>query len=492
MINIKEFLKTLPMQPGVYQMLGEQGEVLYVGKARYLKKRVASYFSDKQKDIKTNALLSHVQNISVTVTPTENEALLLECRLIKKYKPHYNILFRDDKSYPFILITNERPYPCIKFYRGAQKAKGYYFGPYPNVMAVRETIQLIQKLFGLRSASDHYSPSRKRPCLKYQIGLCSGSCAGLISEKEYKMSVQHAILFLQGKKKRVFTQLNRQMEKASRALNYETAAKIRDQIARFKAIQEQQQQQQQQQPHAAISHKPERFIALEAVLDAWGLTKTIHKIECFDISHTMGESTMASCVVFNTQGALKNKYRRFAIKNITPGDDVAAMHQVVHRRYQRLQTECAELPDLVLIDGGLGQLGAAHQALAALNIHTMIVMGVAKGAGRKPGLETLYVSGQPAMNLAADSPALLLIQQIRDEAHLFAITSHRQQRAKKRFTSSLEKIPGIGKKRRRELLTHFGGIQAINRASLEELSQVTGINQSLAKRIFETLHNDGS
>jgi excinuclease ABC subunit C len=483
MINIKDFLKTLPTQPGVYQMLGEKGEVLYVGKARHLKKRIASYFSSKQKDIKTKALLSHIKDISVTVTATENEALLLECRLIKKYKPHYNVLFRDDKSYPYILITEERPYPCIKFYRGEKEPKGKYFGPYPNIIAVREAIHLVQKIFGLRVSNDHYSPNRTRPCLKYQIGLCSGSCAGLISEKEYRISVQNAILFLQGKKKRVLSQLNRQMQEASRALNYEMAAKIRDQIARFQMIQE--------QSDASVTHKPDYFIVLEPLLSTWGLNKPIKKIECFDISHSMGEATVGSCVVFNPEGAVKRDYRRFNIKNVTPGNDVAAIHQAVFRRYQRLQTELSPLPDLVLIDGGLGQLAAAQKALNELNIHEIILIGVAKGAGRKPGLETLHFINKPAINLPMDSPALLLIQRIRDEAHRFAITSHRKQRAKKRFTSSLEKIPGIGKKRRRELLTHFGGIQAINRASLKELCEVTGISESLAKQIFEALHTNG-
>jgi excinuclease ABC subunit C len=603
MQNTHIFLQTLTTHPGVYQMLGENGVVLYIGKARNLKKRLSSYFSGKQQNIKTAALLKHVSDIQVTITHSEKEALLLECNLIKKYRPHYNVLFRDDKSFPYILITDDHPYPAIDFYRGNKKKEGNYFGPYPDTTAVRETIHLIQKLFGLRTVRDRYDPRRTRPCLHYQIGLCSGACAGLISPEEYQHDVHYARLFLQGKNNQVMDELHTQMEEASNHLQYELAARLRDQIAKIRNLQESQYISSMQgdadvigfamegiaciqlllirggrilgsrayfptvPPHSTaeeiltsfimqhylsdqkgadiipkrlvlekmlperhllmntlgekaqhtviLSHDvrgerkkwleiannsakqsvtsqrlsqanmQERMAALQAVLKR---TNPPARIECFDISHTMGEATIGSCVVFNSQGPLKSDYRRFNIKNITPGDDVAAMHQVIQRRYQRLQAEQAVLPDIILIDGGRTQLKAAEQIISHLGIHGILLIGVAKGPARKPGLETLYISGKPAMHLDSDSLALHLIQHIRDEAHRFAITSHRKQRDKKRHTSVLESIPGIGAKRRREILRYFGGIQAINRASLEELTKVPGISQSLAQRIFEALH----
>lgn len=604
MLNIKAFLNNITSQPGVYQMLGKDNKVLYVGKARNLKKRLTSYFSAKQKDIKTQALLKHVHDINVTVTHSEKDALLLECNLIKKYQPHYNVLFRDDKSYPYILITKDQPYPCIQFYRGDKSLDGYYFGPYPSATAVRETIHLLQKLFGLRLCQDRYYPERTRPCLQYQIGFCSGSCASLISPEEYQADVKHAMLFLEGKNQQVLEDLNTKMEYSSRELQYETAAKLRDQIAKFRDIQSRQHisakygdvdvigfaedsivciqllvvrggrmlgsrayfpsfpanstveeiitsfitqhylginkdreaipkeividvtlpdryllaktltQEAQRKvviasqvrgerkkwleianssaKQAVVSHlfnkanMQERFSALQALLP---LKKPIDRVECFDISHTMGEETVGSCVVFNKEGPVKSDYRRFNIKEITPGDDVAAMHQILLRRYQKLQINDAKMPDLILIDGGPTQLSAALKTLQELNIKDINLMGVAKGVTRKPGLETLHIPDQPPLHLTPDSLALHLIQQIRDEAHRFAITGHRQKRDKKRVTSSLETIPGIGAKRRRELLRYFGGIQAINRASLEEIAKVPGISQALAKRIFAALHN---
>jgi excinuclease ABC subunit C len=603
MENVKVFLQNLTSHPGVYQMLGEDGVVLYVGKARNLKKRLTSYFSARQQDIKTLALLKHVVNIEVTITHSENEALLLECNLIKKYKPHYNILFRDDKTFPYILITNDHPYPAIDFYRGSKKTAGTYFGPYPDSTAVRETLHLIQKLFGLRTARDRYDPKRVRPCLQYQIGMCSGACAGIISVEEYQQDVHHASLFLEGKNNQILDELNTKMEHAAKALKYELAAKLRDQIAKIRGLQARQYISAEQgdadvigfameglaciqllivrggrilgskayfpsvPPHSTadeiltsfimqhylredrgiemipkriimdrdlpergllvkvlsdmaqrkvvLSHEVrgerkkwleialasakqsvisrilsranmhDRFAALQ---DLVGLSKPPTRIECFDISHTMGEATVASCVVFNNNGPVKNDYRRFNIKEITPGDDIAAMHQAIRRRYQRLQAESAVLPDIILIDGGPTQLKAAEQIIHELDIKGIILIGVAKGPTRKPGLETLHIPGKPARHLNSDSMALHLIQQIRDEAHRFAITGHRKQRDKKRHTSVLESIPGIGAKRRREILLYFGGIQAINRASLEELAKVPGISQSLAKRIFEALH----
>lgn len=607
MPNIKDFLKSLTTQPGVYQMLGEGGKILYVGKARNLKKRVTSYFSNQVKDNKTIALMGHVQDITITITHTENEALLLECNLIKKHKPHYNVLFRDDKSFPYILITQEKPYPSIDLYRGHKKTSDKYFGPYPNVYAVRETIYLIQKLFGLRMSNDKYYPKRSRPCLKYQIGLCSGACAGLISEEEYAKSVQHAILFLQGKNQLILKQLQEQMKQASDALHYEKAAKIRDQLAKFDALQERQcvsaehgdadvigfsaagvvciqllmvrggrilgsqayfpsvplnsskeevlisfitqhylsqnseinlipkeiimdiqlperswlinaltesakhkvsfatnvrgerkkwleianasAEQSAKSRFRHATNTEERFQELQDLLRAEHVDQ-LERIECFDISHTMGEATVASCVVFNRNGALKSDYRRFNIKDITPGDDVAAMRQAIFRRYEGSLSKSTPLPDVLLIDGGITQLGVARKILAELDIHQITLIGVAKGVTRKAGLETLHINDRAPIHLETDSPALHLIQQIRDEAHRFAITGHRNQRDRKRLKSSLETIPGIGENRRRELLRYFSGIQAIKHASLEELEKVPGISKALATKIFEAFKHE--
>lgn len=601
MIDTKAFLKNLTHHAGVYQMLDEKDEVIYVGKAKNLKKRLASYFRSNQ-DVKTQALMKHVKNIEVTITRNEYEALLLECNLIKKFHPRYNILLRDDKSYPYILITNEHPYPRIDFYRGAIKKEGLYFGPFPNGTAVRETIHLIQKVFQIRTCQDHFFSSRTRPCLHHQIGLCSGSCTGLISVEDYQQNVRHAILFLQGKNEEILDELSKQMEIAAQKLNYELAASLRNQIAKIREIQQKQyisaaegdvdiiglateqgmacihllvlrsgrmlgsraffpsipdnaspeeilnafitQHYLAQTLHevpkeiiiakklseqallaealsASAHHKrlissavrgerkkwlemananakqalasrllnkantAERFLMLQTVLQ---LEKPPKRIECFDISHTMGEATVASCVVFNETGPMKSDYRRFNITDITPGDDIAAVYQALCRRYQAQQTHERKLPDVLLIDGGLAQLHIAEKALSELSIKNITLVGVAKGVARKPGFETLHLENHEPIHLAPDSIALHLIQQIRDEAHRFAITGHRQRRDKKRRTSSLETIPGIGAKRRRELLRYFGGIQALNRASLDEITRVPGISFSLAKRIFEAIH----
>lgn len=603
MFNIKDFLSTLTNHPGVYQMLGEKDKVLYVGKARNLKKRVSSYFSGKQQDIKTQSLIKHVINIEVIITHSENEALLLECNLIKKYKPHYNVLFRDDKSYPYILITHET-FPRIDFYRGKKKSNADYFGPYPSAGAARETVHLIQKLFQLRTCHDHFFSTRNRPCLHYQIGQCSGSCTGLISPSDYQKQVHLATLFLQGKNSEVIDELNQHMEKASKHLNFELAARFRDQISRLRQVQEKQYVSSTFKGDAdvislvatagvtciqllsvrdgrmlgshsyfpsvpegassqeiissfviqhylgvsqdripkeiitseslldrdwlmnALTEKAERKISLshhvrgerkkwlemvvlsakqslasqlqnkintkqrmEALQKLLGLKKLPTRIECFDISHSMGEATVASCVVFNVVGPQKSDYRRFNISGITPGNDIAAMEQALTRRYKKLQHDHVHLPDIILIDGGLAQLGIAQKVLASLEITDIILIGVAKGVTRKPGYETLYIPNQSPIHLAPDSLALLLIQQIRDEAHRFAITGHRNRRDKKRKTSTLEEIPGIGAKRRRDLLRYFGGIQAINRASLDEIAKVPGISRELAQRIFESLHD---
>lgn len=598
--NAKNFLANVSNHPGVYQMLGAKGEVLYVGKANNLKKRLSSYFK-KNTDIKTQFLVKQIRDITLTITRNENEALLLECNLIKKLKPRYNILFRDDKSYPYILITTDQPYPRIDFYRGERKRGGTYFGPYPDAGAVRETINLIEKLFQLRTCADHFFAGRSRPCLLHQLGRCSGSCTGLITEEDYRQNVQHAILFLQGKNDEIMQDLHEKMEVAAKQLNYELAKKYRDLITKLRTIQEQQfvsgahgdvdvigfaesagvvclqlltirggrilgsrayfptipgevlpsevltsfisqhyfsQQElpkeiiithllaekkwlesalsERKKSHVTIAHAVRsekkkwlemavksakqslvnhlvshanlmmRFKALQKELSLSVLPK---RIECFDVSHSMGEATVASCVVFDQQGAIKQDYRRFNIADVTPGDDIAAMKQALLRRYQRLQKEQTKMPDILLIDGGIAQFHVAEQVLKSLDITSILLIAVAKGVTRKPGFETLHLSERAPIHLASDSLALHLIQQIRDEAHRFAITGHRLQRDKKRRTSTLENIPGIGAKRRRDLLRYFGGLQAIQRASIDDLAKVPGISQALAARIFAVLHD---
>ena len=604
MQDLKSFLANLPHYPGVYQMLGEDGGVLYIGKAKNLKKRVSSYFAGA-KDLKTQALVQQIKDIDITVTNTESEAVLLECNLIKKYMPPYNILLRDDKSYPYIIITHLHDYPRIDLYRGLRKKDALYFGPYPNVVAVRETINLMQKLFGIRTCGNTYFAARTRPCLLYQIRRCTGPCVDLIPKEDYAKNIQLAVLFLQGKSNELVEELQAQMEKAASVLNFELAARLRDQVARLRQIQDKQyvdvgdsnvdavglavragvvciqllsiragrllgsrsyfpkvpahaegeeiisaflaQHYLNHPSHiesipkeiivgvdiadksmlqdtlseqagfkvnilvpvrgdkkkwlamaattagqsllAKMMQKAnieERILELQKVLDLSELPK---RMECYDISHSMGEATVGSCVVFDRNGPLKSDYRRFNITDITPGDDPAAMRQVLSRRFKRLQKEDAVLPDVVFIDGGAVQLKMAAQVMAELKVTGALLVGVSKGPDRKAGFETLHFVDLPPMHLPADSPALHLIQQIRDESHRFAITGHRQRRDKTRRQSSLELVPGIGAKRRRELLRYFGGIQGVAHASLDELSKVPGISRSLAERIFAAFHD---
>ena len=605
MRDIKSFLANLPSGPGVYQMLDDKGGVIYVGKAKHLKKRVSSYFSGQVKDLKTLSLIKHIKNITVTITQTETEAVLLECNLIKKYRPRYNVLLRDDKSYPYIIITNH-PYPRIDIYRGQRKKNGLYFGPYPSSLAVREAINLLQKLFLLRTCEDSVYQGRSRPCLLHQIGRCAGPCVGLVSKEDYAQNVRLAILFLEGKSDDVITALQTKMEVAANELNYELASHYRDQIARLRQLQARQyvdvakgqadvigfaeysnmvclqlvfirngqvlgsrahfpavplhsdkgeilsafisqyylerytdshrmpqqilldtslqdgdvlQKSLSEQAGRKVTllhpkrgekakwlemanvnarqslaatllcsaNMQKRMHALQVALD---VKPKIERIECFDISHSMGEATVASCVVFNQNGPLKQDYRRFNITDVTPGDDVAAIHQAILRRFKRLQSEHAALPDILFIDGGRTQLAAAERVLAELGISGIKLVGVSKGPGRKAGFESLHETGRPARHLPADSLALHLIQQIRDEAHRFAITGHRQRRDKTRRQSMLESIPGIGAKRRRDLLRYFGGIQGVAHASLDELRKVPGISDSLAEKIFAALHDN--
>ena len=548
--------------------------------------------------------MAQVQQIEVTVTSSESEALILENNLIKDYKPRYNILLRDDKSYPYIYLSAHQDFPRFGFYRGAKQEQGRFFGPYPSASAVRESLQLLQKLFPVRQCEDSFYRNRSRPCLQYQIKRCTAPCVGFVDRETYQQDVRHAVLFLEGKNSQVIDELVARMETAAAQLHFEDAARYRDQIATLRHVQEQQYvsgergdldviasvaqhglscvqvfyvrngrvlgdktfyPQHAQDTDAAavlaaflpqyylgrevpgeilVNHDLEDGELLELTLAAqdrptreqfptncaasgragwplppptpnmpspgiWptrpipcsasrtcrrhlGLDDRPQRIECFDISHTMGEATVASCVVFDAEGALKADYRRFNIEGITAGDDYAAMHQAILRRYTRLQQGEGKLPDILLIDGGKGQLAEATQVFEELQIGNIVLIGVAKGPERKAGAETLFLSGvnQPFI-LPSDSPALHLIQQIRDEAHRFAITGHRQRRGKARTHSPLERIPGLGPKRRRLLLSHLGGMQEVARAGVEELAKVHGISKALARRIYDVLHGDG-
>jgi len=602
--NFEEFLASLTNKPGVYRMYNGKNELLYVGKARQLKKRVSSYFNKSAKDSKTHSLVSHISRIEVTVTNTEGEALLLEDNLIKEHHPRYNILLRDDKSYPYIYLDSKNPFPRLSFYRGSKKLEGEYFGPYPSAGSVRESLNLLQKVFRIRQCEDSFFKNRSRPCLQYQIKRCTAPCTGMISEEDYAQDLRHAVMFLQGKSSSIIEELVKQMDAASNALEYEKAAVFRDQIAQLKRVQEKQYISGEQgnidvvacvvksglacvqvffirdgrnlgnkfyfpkQVGQAIAEdvlsaflsqyylntRIERFVPPEIIVnhsiddaeliqqvlgersgrkvtisssvrgeragwvtmaennanvalsnelankasllkrfeelqDVLELDSMPQRLECFDISHTMGESTVASCVVMDTQGAVKNDYRQFNIKSITPGDDYAAMEQALTRRYTRIKKGEGKLPDILFIDGGKGQVSEAMKVMEELQIEDIIVIGVAKGPERKPGLETLVMGTTGKMiDLPHDSAALHLIQQIRDEAHRFAITGHRQRRAKSRKTSTLEDIEGLGPKRRQQLLKQFGGLQGVRRAGIEDLSAISGISKALAQRIYDHFH----
>lgn len=602
--DAKQFLATLSTRPGVYQMLDPQAKVLYVGKARNLKDRVSSYFRTNLIDPKTKALMQQVAQVVVAITRSENEALLLESNLIKSLRPKYNILLRDDKSYPYLFLSAHKDFPRLSFHRGPQREKGEYYGPYPSAGAVHETLSLLQKIFKIRQCSDSFFKSRSRPCLQYYIKRCTAPCVSYIDILHYQENVQHARFFLQGKNDAAIEDLVSKMEQASNELNFEQAARYRDQILTLRQIQQKQyvsgkqgdidiigitsregcaciamlyiragrlignknffpkipadtdeqevlsaflpqyylsakrgksfpkqifinelpddkdwiqaalaEQWQQkvtisspqrgqgwQWLQMALLNAKQALIAhlatqqnyyqwLEELQQQLNLPNLPQRLECFDISHTMGEATVASCVVFGIEGPNKDQYRRFNIHGITPGDDYAAMQQALTRHYTRLKQVENLLPDVLIIDGGKGQLAIAEQVLEELQVSGVILLAVAKGPGRKPGLETLYISGhsQPLL-LAADSNVLHLIQRIRDEAHRFAITGHRQKRAKTRTTSRLEEVAGIGPKRRRDLLKHFGGLQGLRLASVEDMRKVPGINQDLAQRLYDLWH----
>jgi excinuclease ABC subunit C len=607
--DAESFLSTLPHRPGVYRMLGENAEVIYVGKAANLRKRVSSYFKASHSNPKTAVMLAQLTGIDVTVTGSEGEALLLENNLIKSHRPRYNVLYRDDKSYPYIYLSSHQEFPRLGFYRGARSEAGRYFGPYPSAGAVRDTLSTLQKVFPVRQCEDSFFRNRSRPCLQYQIKRCTGPCVGLVDAETYAEDVRHVAMFLEGKSGQVIDELVARMEHAAQELHYELAARYRDQIGALRRIQERQYISTESgdldiiAAHTAsglgcvqvffvrsgrnlgnktffprgagatdagtllsaflaqyylaaegtrarhdipddviLSHCPDdldvltnvlanqagrriklschvrgaraRYLELaianarhalgarlsaratvvqrlEALQDALNLDEPPQRIECFDVSHTMGESPVASCVVFDSGGPVKSDYRRFNIKNVAPGDDYAAMHQALSRRYRRLKEGEGRLPDLLLIDGGRGQLAQAERALEELQVTGVVVVGVAKGPTRKPGLEALCLSAQQGTRiLAADSPALHLIQQIRDEAHRFAITGHRQRRAKSRQRSVLEDVPGLGVKRRQLLLRQFGGLQEVARAGVEDIASVPGISRQLAQRIYDTLHGE--
>ena len=595
----KTFLRNVGEAPGIYQMFDDSNALLYVGKAKNLKKRLSSYFRKNGLPIKTETMMAKVTDIQVTVTHTENEALILEFNLIKEHKPRYNILLRDSKSYPFIHIDDSHEYPRLSFYRGDRSQPGKYFGPYPGVTAIRDTLSLLQKVLPVRQCDDVFFSNRSRPCLQYQIKRCSAPCVELISREAYKKDIELAAMFLQGKDESLNSLLQSNMEQASKKLNFEEAAGWRDRINALRRVQSHQSitsghsdvdlitvaslhgkvcvevtfirggrhsgsnghfpsvnldfteaeilsafiaqyyhnrpapkqiivglalpdgpqleawLSEQSEHKVAITHnvrgsrrdwlamaqlnvteRLKRHMSetksvqqrLQAFSEAFSLPETVNRIECFDISHTQGDQTVASCVVFTDAGITKSDYRRYNIKGITPGDDYAAMRQAITRRYKRVLKEEGKLPDVLLIDGGKGQLSSAAEIINELQITGVLLVGVAKGEGRKPGLETLFVEGRKmGIKLAANSPAMHLVQQIRDEAHRFAITGHRARRGKAQTQSILQEIQGIGQKRRQSLLKHFGGLQGIQQAGVKDLNKVPGINADLAQKIYNHL-----
>ncbi|MEP6484246.1 MAG: excinuclease ABC subunit UvrC [Rudaea sp.] len=596
----KDFVRTLTTSPGVYRMRGAGGEYLYIGKAGNLKKRVGSYFLKPRMEPRIAAMVAQIASIEVTLTRTEAEALLLESQLVKNLKPRYNILLRDDKSFPYIFLSGGEDYPRMAFHRGAKSNKGEYFGPYPSAYAVRHSLDLMQKLFLVRQCEDSYFRNRSRPCLQYQIRRCSAPCVNMIAPSDYQDSVRHAAMFLQGRSTAVMDELAWEMENASRALNFEKAGAIRDQIANLKRLHAQSYVQgastdldvlachiesglacvsvlyfrngvslgsrdffprlPTEATRAAVlssfiaqyyldkpvprelivSEHPEecellvemlttqtghaieikanvrteraRFVELaiknaqaalaarlasnqtmrerfESLRDLLELGETPQRLECFDISHTMGEATVASCVVYGSEGPEKSQYRRFNIAGIEPGDDYAAMHQALERRYRRIQAGEGTLPDILLIDGGKGQVTQALQVMADLGVSGVLIVGVAKGAERRAGHETL-IRGDNGKELwpGPDSLALHLVQSVRDEAHRFAITGHRNRREKAREKSSIQEIAGIGAKRRAALLKHFGGIAGVAAAGIEELAKVKGVSRELASKIYGAFH----
>lgn len=596
----KVFVSTLTTSPGVYRYFDDAGDLLYVGKASNLKKRVGSYFLKPRMEPRIAAMVSQIARCEITVTRTEAEALLLESQLIKALKPRYNILLRDDKSYPYIYLSGGEEYPRLAFHRGARNQPGRYFGPFPSAFAVRESLNLMQKLFKVRQCEDSYFRNRSRPCLQYQIGRCTGPCVGLISTEDYRNDVRHAEMFLEGRGSAVIDELVTSMEQASAALNFERAAALRDQIATLRKLHAQNHVQGATADMDVIACRIEAGIACVSVLffrngislgtrdfyprlpldaepadvlaqfiaqyyldrpvpreiilgepiedeqllsemlaqqcghaveiktrvrgdraqflqmaernaqasltsriasrqtlgarfddlqNVLGLDEPPKRIECFDISHTRGEATVASCVVFGPEGPEKSHYRRFNIAGITPGDDYAAMHQALIRRFRKVAEGEGARPDVLLIDGGTGQVAQALDVLNELGITGIEVVGVAKGPGRRAGEETLILAGSNReIHPGPTSPALHLVAAVRDESHRFAISGHRKRREKARERSVLEEVQGVGARRRAALLKAFGGLAGVEAAGVEELMQVKGIDRSLAERIYDALH----
>ena len=598
--DAKVFVDSLPGRPGVYRMLDANGDILYAGKARNLKSRVGSYFQPSNVQPKVQALIAKTVNMEVTITNSETEALLLEYNLIKKHRPRFNVVLRDDKSFPYLHLETHHQFPRLNFYRGSRKEPGKYFGPYPSAGAVRDTLQQLQKLFRIRNCDDTYFANRSRPCLQYQIQRCTAPCVGLISKEQYASDVGAAIKVLEGRNDEVMEDLGFRMEVAAARLNFEEAAQLRDQLAKLKVIQAQQIVTAGAEhdadviaiaaangeycvalmfvragrslgsttffPKALFAELPEVLAAfitqyylerdvpteiiveqefeemtllestlgqraahkvricssvrgirarwlemmhtnaqqalnmrrlaragiemsLEDLREAFDLEEAPNRLECFDISHTGGTDTVASCVVFGAEGPLKSEYRRFNIAGIAPGDDYAAMYQALTRRYKRVRDGEIVKPDILLIDGGKGQLAEAAKVLEELQVDGITLIGVAKGVDRRAGQEQLFLLGQDTPTiLAPDSRALHLIQRVRDEAHRFAIAGHRRKRAKRHSQSILETIPGLGPVKRRELLKQFGGLQGILRAGIDDFTQIRGLGRDLAEVIYEHLH----
>jgi excinuclease ABC subunit C len=598
--DAKVFVDSLPGRPGVYRMLDGDGQILYVGKARNLKSRVASYFQPSNVQPKVQALIAKTANMEVTITNSDTEALLLEYNLIKKHRPRFNVVLRDDKSFPYLHLETQHEFPRLNFYRGSRKEPGKYFGPYPSAGAVRDTLQQLQKLFRIRNCDDTYFANRSRPCLQYQIQRCTAPCVGLVSKENYARDVSAAIKVLEGRNDEVGEELGRRMDAAAARLDFEEAAQLRDQLAKLKVIQAQQIVTAGADhdadviaiaaangeycvalmfvragrslgsttffPKAPFAELPEVLAAfvmqyylerdappeiiveqdfdemqlletalaerlahkvrisssvrgirarwlemmhinaeqalnmrrlaragiessLEDLREAFDLEEAPNRLECFDISHTGGTDTVASCVVFGVEGPLKSDYRRFNISGIQPGDDYAAMYQALTRRYKRVRDGEIVKPDVLLIDGGKGQLAEAARVLEELGVGGMTLIGVAKGVDRRAGQEQLFLLGQDTPTiLPPDSRALHLIQRVRDEAHRFAIAGHRKKRAKRHSQSILETIPGLGPVKRRELLKQFGGLQGILRAGIDDFIQIRGLGRELAQVIYEHLH----
>lgn len=599
MFDPKPILKNLPNLPGVYRMMNAEESVIYVGKAKDLKKRVSSYFNKNLPSPRTRMMVSQISKIETTVTRTEAEALLLENNLIKSIMPRYNVLFRDDKSYPYIALTGD-DFPRLAFHRGAQRKGSQFFGPFPNSVAVRESIQLLQKVFKLRTCENTVFANRSRPCLQYQIERCTAPCVDYISATDYANDVNMAALFLNGKTNEVMNVLGDKMNTAAANQEYEAAVVFRDRMQALRQVQAKQfvsdfnvadadviacaelQSQHcinlvmirggrhlgdksffpKNSQDAALTETVEAFLTqhymaqntppmlvcgvevdakgfedvlseqagrrvkiiqhavgdkkvwlkmaqtnaelalgqraatsanqaakLLALREALHLADNVERIECFDISHTMGEATVGSCVVFDRGDMQNSEYRRYNITGITPGDDYAAMRDVLTRRYKKVAAGEGKRPDLVFIDGGKGQLGVAIEVMQEVGLDDILLVGIAKGEERRPGLETMIFSDTGEMlNLEKDNRGLHLLQQIRDEAHRFAITGHRAKRAKARITSSLEDIEGVGAKRRKALLTRFGGLDGVKNASMDELVQVEGISPALAEKIYAQFH----